>query len=252
MNPKERSPERATHLIVKQEVENNFSSLDKLEEHFIHLYGRRNDVYLPGRTIRIELFHRGVSDLVDSTRKESDRKTIENMFARIVSRIFCIAHGINNISVAEGMRRKYPFEGCSYCHSLPCQCGERRPSADLGWGVKASQSEWSLREWQNHLRKLYGERNKERGLDYIFNRLSSEVGELISLEHDVPSKTMDEIELEYQLELADSLAWTVAAANFLDVDLQEATINRYGNGCRVCKMNPCNCGAHSFKQVRFW
>ena len=221
-----------------------------MQEHFIHLYGRRNDVYLPGRTVRIELFHRGVADLVDSVRKEANQETIENMSARVVSRTFCIANGINSVSVAEGMQRKYPFEGCVYCHSAPCICEEKRPDADLGWGADISQANWTLRDWQNHLTSLYGERNQQKGLDYILNRLSSEVGELITLEHGVSSKSMDEIEIEYQLELADSLAWTMAAANFLAIDIQEAVIDRYGRGCQKCGMNPCNCGPHSFEQAR--
>lgn len=241
---------RPTRLIGQQELENNFSSLNKLQEHFIHLYGRRNDVYLPGRTVRIELFHRGVADLVDAVRKGADKDIIDNMLARNVSRIFCIAHGINNVSIGESMSKKYPSEGCSYCHSSPCKCGERRPDADLGWGSTDSQSIWSLRDWQLHLRALYGKKNKEKGLDYVLNRLSSEVGELISLEHEVPVKTMDEAESEYQLELADSLAWTIAAANILEIDLQGATTKRYGNGCKACGQNPCNCGAHNFRQVR--
>lgn len=233
-----------------KEIENDFSSLDKMQEHFSRLYGRRNEVYLPGRTIRIEFFHRGVSDLTDSLRKEANREVLETMFARVVSRIFCIANGINDISLGEGMQRKYPFEGCVYCHSNPCQCQEKRLNADMSWGRNTSPKQWDLRDWQNHLGSLYGEKNRQKGMDYVLNRLSSEVGELISLEHEIPSMTVDEVELEYQLELADSLAWTMAAANILGIDLQESVIKRYGKACQVCNMNPCSCGAHSFRQVR--
>ena len=246
-------PERLgnlTYLARKEKPEFTFSSLDGLQEHFIHLYARRNDIYLPGRATRIDLLHRGIADLNDAIRKEANREVLERMLARVVSRTFCIAHGTNNISVAEGLRKKFPLEGCSYCHKFPCQCGEKRPAPELGWGETFAQEGWSLKDWQNHLNKLYGEKNREKGIDYIVNRLGSESGELISLEHDILDSTMDDIEQEYQLELADSLAWTIAAANFFGIDIEKATINKYGKGCEKCGSNPCNCGPHSFKQVR--
>ncbi len=172
------------------------------------------------------------------------------MLSRVVSRIFCVAHGINNVSIAEGMQRKYPSEGCSYCLHKPCHCGERRPpDVNLGQGSTEAQLGWSLKNWQEHLGALCGSKNREKGLDYILNRLSSEFGELISLEHELTEMTMDDFELEYQLELSDSLAWTIAVANVLGIDLQEATVNRYRN-CQVCSQLPCNCSAHSFRQVR--
>jgi NTP pyrophosphatase (non-canonical NTP hydrolase) len=248
---KKRLPKKASCLVDRPDAQTDLSSLDKLQEHFIHLYGRRNNIYLPGRTIRIEFFHRGVADLIDAIRKRVDKETIGVMFARLVSRIFCIAHGINNVSVAEGMMRKYPFGGCSHCHAVPCQCGEQRPEADLAWEANISLLKWGLKEWQNHLRKLYGERNKKMGLGYILTRLSGEVGEFISLEHEIPDKTIVKVELAYQLQLADSLAWTIAPANLLDIDLQNVAVKRYGNGCGACKKNPCNCKAHSFRQLTF-
>ncbi|MDP4009492.1 MAG: hypothetical protein Q8P53_00720 [Candidatus Shapirobacteria bacterium] len=233
------------------EGERTFPTLDNLQEHFINLYDRRNNVYLPGRNIRIELFYRGVADLVDAVRKEANEYNVENMLARVVSRIFCIANGINNVSVAEGMRIKYPANGCFYCHNVPCQCQEKRNEPDTTLDVSSAQKNWSLKDWQKHLNNLYGDKNKNHGISYMLLRLSSEMGELITEEHQVSKRMMDEIESGYQLELADSLAWTIAVANFLNIDIQHAVESRYKNGCQKCSQPSCVCGPHSFDQIRF-
>ncbi len=72
-----RLPERATRLTGRPELETDFSSIDGLQEHFILLYGRRNDVYLSGRTARAELFYRGVADYLTLQEKKPMRTKLE-------------------------------------------------------------------------------------------------------------------------------------------------------------------------------
>ncbi len=52
----------------------------------------------------------------------------------------------------------------------------------------------------------------------------------------IPGTTLNlqEIELEFALELADALAWTIALANFFGADMEHAILERYGNGCWRC------------------
>lgn len=245
----ERWPERK----VGAEQELKGVPLDLLQEHFVKLYGRRNEVYLDSRVRRIDFLNIALGDLQDAIRKGSEPLHLKAMFARLPSRIFCIAHGLNNISVTCAMVEKYPKEGCAYCANFPCRCGDRRPEVTLGeWHPDSEQANWSLADWQQHLNRLYGARNKEKGIENIFNRLFKEISELMSLEHSIDraSLDMDEIEHEYGLELADCLAWTIAAANFYNVDLEQVVLRRYATGCGKCKQNPCICINFSFQQIR--
>jgi len=227
--------------------------LDRLQEHFIHLYGRRNNIFLPGRVSRINFLNVAIGDLQDAIRKDSEPGHLAAMFARLPSRIFCIAHGINNISVAKAMVEKYPQEGCAYCHGSPCQCGERRPEVTLvEWRYDSEQAMWSLADWQNHLNGLYGEANRKKGIESILTRLFKEVSELLNLEYSIgrSDKPMDEIEHGYALELADCSAWTIAAVNLCELNLEKAVLKRYAAGCGKCGQNPCSCLHFSFEQIR--
>src|SRR5438309_1268243 len=105
-------------------------SLDELEDHFVELYGRRNNVYLPGRMPRINLLNIAIGDLQDTIRKDV-AIYLPIAFARVPSRIFCIANGINNVSIVAGMAEKYPLEACAYCGKFPCACKERRDDPKL-------------------------------------------------------------------------------------------------------------------------
>jgi hypothetical protein len=42
-------------------------------------------------------------------------------------------------------------------------------------------------------------------------------------------------------EFADVLAWLTTLASIANVDLQEATVERYGKGCPKCQAIPCKC-----------
>jgi NTP pyrophosphatase (non-canonical NTP hydrolase) len=149
--------------------------------------------------------------------------------------------------VAQGMAMKYPFDGCSYCKQQECACEEKRPDADLSFGTNPEkQREWSLHDFQDHLKNVYGTKNSQKGIEYINNRLTHEYGEIVSLVKNIPKMNMNEIEKELQLELADCLAWVIAMANFYNIDLQDEIIKRYGDGCHKCEHDVCACGPHDF------
>lgn len=232
-------------------------SLDRMQDHFSELYGRRNNVWLPGRQPRIDLLSVAVGDLQDAVRKSIGGVHQDVMFARVVSRVFCIAQGINDVSVVRAMTEKYPASGCSYCHSFPCHCEEQRPDADLGWEMTGEQLGWKLGDWQKHLGNLYGEKNAQNGINNVLLRLFKEVVELTNLERDeIPRAMVDghlatrDVEHEFALELADCMAWTIAAANILGVDLEKVTMNRFWPTCWSCGQKPCGCSTFSFGQVR--
>src|SRR5579885_3096619 len=172
-------------------------TLDQMQNHFADLYGPRNNIYLSGRVARIDFFNIAVGDLHDAMRAgDIPNKTMGVLLARMPSRIFCMAHGMNNVSVASAMAEKFPLEGCAYCHQNPCQCEEKRSNPKLHGVTNPEQLSWRLRDWQNHLVGLYGEKNRQRGADNTMVRLFKEVAELMSFEHSLPQNTSNQKEIE--------------------------------------------------------
>ena len=136
---------------------------------------------------------------------------------------------------------------------IPCQCEDRSRNPYTLSDPSDDQLAWTLIEWQSHLTQLYGEKNLEQGIHFVIGRLSSERRELNSLEsmiQEAPESIgIETAKREFQLELADTLAWTIGAASVIGVNVQNAVVHRYGLGCSICKLKPCNCpqGAHNFK-----
>ncbi|ADV65491.1 MazG nucleotide pyrophosphohydrolase domain-containing protein [Desulfurococcus mucosus] len=81
-----------------------------------------------------------------------------------------------------------------------------------------------IREAQEHIKRLYYERDSARGVFATFTWFAEEVGELAeALLH------MDRGMLEE--ELADVFAWLLSIANLVNVDLEEAFKKKYpGHG----------------------
>lgn len=225
--------------------------LRALMEHLFHLYGRRNRIFLSGLRERIDFLNLAIGDLQNAIRKEAGLFCLEVALARVVARIICIAESFYSLPLIEVMAKKYPATHCTYCGQSPCECLERRPNYMFASQVPAEQSKWGLKQWSGHLHGLYGERNKQRGIENVLNRLFKEVSELLSLQMGIP-RTIDslgKIEEDFALELADTLAWTIAVANLLSVDIEKATLDRYGQSCWNCHQNPCQCGNFNIEPV---
>ena len=88
---------------------------------------------------------------------------------------------------------------------------------------------------QDLMRRIYLERDKERGIERTLLRTFHELGEL----SDAILKQYSRIEIER--EVADVYAWLCSVANLLDVDLSDALVEKYGNGCSKCGKTPCEC-----------
>ena len=227
-------------------------TLQEMTSYFFKLYGRRNRIFLPGLGERIGYLNLGICDLQEAIRKGQDVRTIGVAFARVVARIFCIAEHFWLLPFVEAITQKYPAGFCSYCQSFPCKCPEKRPDAIIGQ-VSEKQLIWSLRQWQEHFNILYGDKNRQKGMENILNRLFKETGELLSLQMMIPntSLSLDEIEKEFSFELADTLAWTIALANFFGVDIEQALLERYGRGCWRCHQSSCICANFDFKPMKW-
>jgi NTP pyrophosphatase (non-canonical NTP hydrolase) len=90
-----------------------------------------------------------------------------------------------------------------------------------------------LREFQDRVSAIYGERDRERGRDGTFRWLVEEVGELARALRDGTPQSLRE-------EVSDVLAWTTSVASLCGVDLEEAA-SRYARACPKCQQLPCAC-----------
>lgn len=225
--------------------------LQDLIDHSSKVYGRRNRIYAASPIDRINCLNLAIGDLQDGLRKGGSKERLAIALARIVSRIFCFAEAFVKLPLVPMMVRKYPASGCSYCHQFPCGCGENRANSRPVQEVEEAQLFWRLSDWQKGLGALYGENNRRKGMDYVLLRLFKEVSELLSFEMQIPETQLSvkEIEEELALELADTLAWTIAMANMLEIDIQASFVERYGNGCGKCNVTPCGCGRFSKRQM---
>ena|SRR5215207_5594862 len=93
---------------------------------------------------------------------------------------------------------------------------------------------FTLRELQDVIRKLYGDKDRRRGLEGTFMWFMEEVGELASALRGGAPK-------EQAAEFADVLAWLATLANNAGIDLETAVRAKYGGGCPGCGKTPCIC-----------
>lgn len=227
-------------------------TLSEMINHFFHLYGRRNRIFLQGLGERINFLNLAICDLQDAIRKEYNSEIKGISLARVVARIFCVTEHFFQLHLIETITRKYPVAHCSYCGNSPCSCQEKRFDAVLE-PISEIQLNWTLKEWQEHLNSFYGKKNKEKGIDNLLNRLFREAGELLALQMMLSRGELipDKIEQEFALELADIFAWTIAVANLLEIDLEAAVLKRFEKGCWKCSQDPCVCGNFNVKPVKW-
>ncbi len=81
--------------------------------------------------------------------------------------------------------------------------------------------------------RIYGERDRARGVDATVAWLAEELGELARA-------VRKETAAEQLHELGDVAAWLASLANQLGLSLEDATA-RYRDGCPRCAAIPCAC-----------
>ncbi|MCX6811469.1 MAG: hypothetical protein NT039_02130 [Candidatus Berkelbacteria bacterium] len=221
---------------------------------FFSEYGMRNRLRLGGPLERVGLLSLAAKDLQDAIRK---RKVLEPSIigialARVVARIFCIAEHYLDLPLVESFVTKYMSGACSYCEQRPCACSESRRSEPTKVKL-TSQPDCTLAECCAELETNYGEVNRASGIENLVNRLFSETGEILSLVMgSLTSETSNQqLKLEIAEELADALAWSIAIANFIGMDLQAALTSWFWPYCRVCHASPCECGPFSVRLVNW-
>jgi NTP pyrophosphatase (non-canonical NTP hydrolase) len=90
-----------------------------------------------------------------------------------------------------------------------------------------------LAAFQEQMRRLYGERDQQRGLARTFAWFTEECGEL--------SRALFRgSQADREREFGDVLAWLASLADQAGVDLAAAA-QRYADGCPRCGVTPCAC-----------
>lgn len=226
-----------------------FETVGALQDHLYRVFGERNAEHLNTMEDCIKLFAVSIRDLRQA-RREQDKSATDLALARLGSRIFAFTHlDAANITVHEGLEAKYPIAGCAYCYKSPCVCGDTRKEVKLAWGEVGARTHWDLADWQMCLEGMYGANNRARGFDYVTARLSDELTEITALSYFAPRLGPTELTRHVKLELADLMAWTLAAGNILGVNVQAAVEARYSEGCPTCNSPQCQCGEDQFDHV---
>ena len=90
-----------------------------------------------------------------------------------------------------------------------------------------------IQRFQDHIARIYGRRDNERGVSATVAWIVEEVGELAqAVRKGSPA--------DQAHELGDVMAWLASLANQLGISLDSA-ISRFDRGCPRCRSNPCEC-----------
>src|SRR5271166_4215138 len=92
----------------------------------------------------------------------------------------------------------------------------------------------TLSAFQRMILQMYGAKDAARGDAATFLWLTEEFGELATA---VRAGDQDELAAE----MADVLAWLATLANIRGINLEEAVLKKYGQGCPGCEKIPCVC-----------
>jgi NTP pyrophosphatase (non-canonical NTP hydrolase) len=92
----------------------------------------------------------------------------------------------------------------------------------------------TLAEFQRLIRTTYDAKDRRRGVEGTFMWFMEEVGELAAA-------LRGGTDQERAAEFADVLAWLATLANVVEVDLEAAVRDKYGDGCPGCHRSPCTC-----------
>ncbi len=99
-----------------------------------------------------------------------------------------------------------------------------------------------IHEFQEMMKRLYFDRDSQRGVKRTFEWLEDELKELrVALQEDNKTAVEDEF--------ADVLAWLSSLANITGISLEQAALRKYPGKCPKCRGAPCHCDFYPTKRV---
>jgi len=217
------------------------------------LYQKRNDSHLPIAS-HICLFFASGGFFLRINRKLIDDPTIRaNALASVFARTSTLAIRTVGSKVLSGSHlilgklfQKYPESGCAYCGNLPCKCEKHRRPEPANIQASGVQQFWTLTEWCQHIRRVYGPNNRKNGIEYVTNQLLEEILEVtMLLEPLIVGERLEDSELVMvAAEFADVFARIFALADMYGVvDFLEDKIDTHYAQCKRCGKRPCECGS---------
>lgn len=220
--------------------------------HLHALYGHRNECSLQSLSFRLTFLILGIRMLRRAIRAGADQSLLADAAARVVARVFTVAHHFSDLPLPQMMAAKYR-KGCVYCHRDVCMCREQERPEPILHVADAVDHQLTLAEYSRRLNVTYGEGNRKNGVWWILDRLSDETTELIVLEACMRQGTIDtdRARHEFAKELADVMAWVMGIVNFFDLDLEAAMERRYGKTCWKCHTLPCACPPYVIRPERY-
>lgn len=96
-----------------------------------------------------------------------------------------------------------------------------------------------ISDFQDLMKTLYFHRDSRRGIKSTFAWLVEEIGELAKIIK--KNEDISRYKKQASEELADIIAWSNSLANLLNIDIEEALLDKYPNKCAKCNSNPCRC-----------
>jgi len=227
-------------------VKGDKMNIDQMLEHFKKLYSRRNRLCFPyGLNELLQLMGYSFSKLDRSIRKNNP---IEIVSARLADTIawFCgVVNYFDNLPLALAFAAKYGKTECPYCEVHYCVCDpESRPEPEKIFlqTTTTDKRGRTIDWWCDHLNKIFGQRNREKGIHRILNHLIEEMHEVLLLTGIAAIKPneLKALEEQFAFELADVLAHLMAIKNLelKKIDLSVIIKKCYGHGCPTCKENP--------------
>ena len=177
---------------------------------------------------------------------------VESLFPRAFAWLCASATSLN-LRLGQLVWLKYEST-CPYCGDQVCKCAEswNRDTPDRNeallerlHGRQANQASdpKPFRVYQAEFERMYGDLNRQEGLESTVNHAYSEVAEAMdAVIHLMPADDSRSL-LAMQLEFSDLVAWFFALLNLYDqeYDLPDAVRRTFSDGCYACKEKQCRC-----------
>lgn len=172
------------------------------------------------------------SKAVSSSSSKQSREIVLDLFRWYLC--FC---NFVRLDAADALWEKYP-NVCPYgLERKNCDC-EDKPHELKGPSLTEYRQRKgrprTIRSWQGMFRRIYGEANARRGVEYAFRRLLEEITEVLDLT--LPNITNFN---NFKKEMADVGARIFSLATLLEIDLQGGLLARYRGVCPDCTETPC-------------
>lgn len=98
--------------------------------------------------------------------------------------------------------------------------------------MKTGPKPKTIRDCQQYLARLYGDKNKNRSSDYLYGYLSRTAAYL--------GKNVFQRKVE-DVHFIRTLSWLLALANYFEIDAQDSVFSRFPEICPYCLTSPCMC-----------